>query len=284
MKSKSSKNPKVVGSDNLSPVIPKRFSAMIREINYNTYRAYKMSNDPKPKSRNTKDILNNNYNPMKAPFGLKSKRFQWQSENSQGCLSLTGTFKHYSTNNSTTWRDMMNRTQETKRSRNIGDTKAFNYSIAADINSKRTLTPLRDIIPDGSYHSNYKKKLLRSSSTGSIANLLRRTPGYTTPRVRDRITKESGNIFSTDYNTVVIKRHKSKVNMNELKNDKSFAGNCKIERSLSEFLFEKPDESKNIMNIARRRKLNSNTSDIFNLKKPVNRQQEFIFTYNESQM
>ena len=52
-----------------------------------------------PKSRNPKDILQNEHNPMKAPFGLKSKRFTWQTESSYNSVNeLNGTLKNYSLN------------------------------------------------------------------------------------------------------------------------------------------------------------------------------------------
>ena len=59
---------------NMTPIKPKRFSAMIREIDYNAYRAYKMANeDPKinPKSRNPHDILKNDYNPLTVKASIK---------------------------------------------------------------------------------------------------------------------------------------------------------------------------------------------------------------------
>ena len=100
---------------NMTPIKPKRFSAMIREIDYNAYRAYKMANDdPKvnPKSRNPHDILKNDYNPMQVPFGLKSKRFTWQTEYSYNTINeLNGTLKNYSTPTSATWSELIKRSQ-----------------------------------------------------------------------------------------------------------------------------------------------------------------------------
>ena len=265
-------------NNNLTPIKPKRFSAMIREMDYNAYRAYKMANDEKinnnPKSRNPKDILQNEHNPMKAPFGYKSKRFTWQTESSYNSVNeLNGTLKNYSTPTSATWSELIKRSQSFVKKKNIGSSRAYNYSVMVDINSKRTLNPNSDLIGTDRYLTP-KRKILRSSSTGSIANLLKKTPLEKKIRVRDQVSRENG-VFTTEYYTSnYFRKQKSSVDLNKLKKRGGYAGSCNIERSVDNFLYQTEDDrnrytetrSKSPMSIARRMKLNTNMSDIFNTR------------------
>lgn len=289
-------------NNNLTPIKPKRFSAMIREIDYNAYRAYKMANDENNnnnhKSRNPKDILQNEHNPMKAPFGLKSKRFTWQTESSYNTVNeLNGTLKNYSTPTSATWSELIKRSQSFVKKKNIGSSKAYNYSVMVDINSKRTLNPKSDLIGTDRYLTP-KRKILHSSSTGSIANLLNKTPLEKKIRIRDKASRENG-VFTTEYYTSnYFRRQKSSVDLNKLKKRGGYAGSCNIERSVDDFLYRTEDErnkysetrAKSPMSIARRMKLNTNMSDIFNTKPEKDniytkngKRQQFTFVFSQCQ-
>ena len=284
---------------NMTPIKPKRFSAMIREIDYNAYRAYKMANeDPKinPKSRNPHDILKNDYNPMRVPFGLKSKRFTWQTEYSYNTLNeLNGTLKNYSTASSykapPTWKDLIKRTEPIVKTKNIGSSRAYNYSIMVDINSKRTMNPKNDIIGKEDFLTP-RRKILRSSSTGSICNLLNKTPLNKEIRIRDKSSREHG-VFTTEYyNSNYYRKQKTSVELNAIKRKGDDAGACKIERSIDDFLYRTYDNnrSKTPMSIARRRKINTNMSDIFNTKTEKDniyakngKRKQYTFEFSENQ-
>ena len=101
-----------------TPDNPRRFSTKIRELDYNSYRAYKMSFDEsknnitkKNKNKSTSEILNNNHNINKVPFGLKSKRFDWQANQERNYLDeLYGNNKNYTKRkNSINWEGFLNK-------------------------------------------------------------------------------------------------------------------------------------------------------------------------------
>ena len=96
----------------------KRMSTMIREIDFNAYRAYKNVTNEKGNhtERNPYNILKGGNNMMRFPFGLKEKRFRWQtSKNVAETTELTGTmFKRKDvTSTNGNWSSLINKTEET---------------------------------------------------------------------------------------------------------------------------------------------------------------------------
>ena len=95
----------------------KRISAIIRNIDFNAYRAYKnLTNENGNHSeRNPYNILKGSNNMMKYPFELKEKRFRWQtSKNLAETTELTGTLKERKDITSTNgkWHNLINKTEE----------------------------------------------------------------------------------------------------------------------------------------------------------------------------
>lgn len=90
----------------------KRFSVMMRNIDFNAYRAFKLVNeDEKKTKKNPHEMLTGQHNLMRFPFGLKEKRFRWQTSKNLGeRVELSGTiFKKFDTKPAR-WDDLMQRT------------------------------------------------------------------------------------------------------------------------------------------------------------------------------
>ena len=238
---------------NISPTQnQKRFSASIRELDYNTYRAYKMSVDDQKNNilnhnKSTNEILNNQHNISKVPFGLKSKRFDWQTDIERNFLDeLYGNTKNYNKRkNSENWDDFVNKINKSENkneynienniSRNRKNNYAHTYSTIANLNSKRTLQPQRDIIPDMKKKPS-KKVIYRCSSTGSIINLFNRTPNIKTIPINYNITK-GHNLFSDEFsNRLYYKREKGSVDLDKFKKN-GYAGSTKANKSVDDFLY-----------------------------------------------
>ena len=240
---------------NLSSQNQKRFSASIRELDYNTYRAFKMSideqkNNISKNNKSTNEILNNQHNITKVPFGLKSKRFDWQTDIEKNYLDeLYGNTKDFTKRkNSSTWEDFVNKINKTDNkenniSRNRKNNYAHTYSTITNLNSKRTLQPQRDIIPEMKKKPS-KKVIYRSSSTGSIINLFNRTPNLKQIPVNYNITK-GHNLFSDEFsNPIYYKREKGSVDLNKFKKN-GYAGSIKPNKSVDDFLYNN-DNNNNI--------------------------------------
>ena len=214
-----------------SPSKKKPFSTVIRELDYNSYRAYKMSNDLSlsnnnnsfsslPKSRNIANIiLNSNYkyNAMKIPFGLKSKRFEWQTDHTSNQVQeINGKMKDYTINTSYRRHSPLTTNTNSIRHKILGLNHAHHYAVAADLNTFRTITPERDITQNGTIQPT-KRKVLSSSTTGSISNLLKKTPMNKCIPVRNAIGKESGVFTKEYYNSKYYKRQKTPVNLEKVR-------------------------------------------------------------------
>jgi hypothetical protein len=95
----------------------KRMSAVIRDIDFNAYRAFKNVTNEKGNhsERNPYNILKGGNNLMRFPFGLKEQRFRWQtSKNIAETTELTGTMYRRKDMDSThgKWENLMNKTEE----------------------------------------------------------------------------------------------------------------------------------------------------------------------------
>ena len=96
---------------------PRRVSAIIRDIDLNTYRAFKNVTNEKANhlEKNPYNILKGGNNMMKFPFGLKEKRFRWQTQkNIAETTELTGNMIKRSDVFSShgIWDNLINRTDE----------------------------------------------------------------------------------------------------------------------------------------------------------------------------
>ncbi len=88
---------------------------MMRNIDYNAYRAFKMANneDNSNKKKNAYELFRKEQNSMRFPFDLKEKRFRWQTSKNLGeKWELKGNIvKRVNLNNSAgDWESLMQRT------------------------------------------------------------------------------------------------------------------------------------------------------------------------------
>jgi hypothetical protein len=95
----------------------KRMSALIRDIDFNAYRAFKnvTNENGNHTDRNPYNILKGGNNLMKFPFGLKEKRFRWQTiKNVAETTELTGNMVKRKDKSSTNgvWDNLINKTEE----------------------------------------------------------------------------------------------------------------------------------------------------------------------------
>lgn len=105
--------------DNKSSSVPKRFSVVIRNLDFNAYRAYKNVNETDhTKNKNPYELLHGQNNLMRFPFGLTEKRFRWQLSNNIGELwevqgNMMKRHPKQALNRSTgnLWEDIMDRTE-----------------------------------------------------------------------------------------------------------------------------------------------------------------------------
>ena len=203
---------------------PMKFSTLLREIDFNSYRTTKLALDDfenqnqkeqnhniKYKKENLK-ILNNKYNLVNAPFGNKTKRFKWQTNKNYFYMleELKGKTKKYlNKNNSESCENINN-------NKKIKNNFAHNFWMFNNLNTKRIIEPQKDLIPNLNNHQK-KKKILRNSSTGSIINLIEKTPLYIIPKTRNKIT-EDNKIFSKEFFTYNdFKKSKKSVDLNKYK-------------------------------------------------------------------
>ena len=229
----------------ITPENPRRFSATIRELDLNSYRAYKMSIDEqknnilKINNKSTSEILNNQHNIMKVPFGLKSKRFDWQTDIERNYLDeLNGNNKNYNKRKNTlNWEEFLNKKEINDKTNNINKNNyAHIYSTILNLNSKRTIQPQRDIIPEIKTKAS-KKFINRSSSTGSIISLFNRTPNIKNIPINENITK-GNNLFSDEFfNGFFFKKSKRSVDLDKFKKN-GYAGLTKEKKSDDSFLYK----------------------------------------------
>ena len=229
----------------ITPENPRRFSATIRELDLNSYRAYKMSIDEqknnilKINNKSTSEILNNQHNIMKVPFGLKSKRFDWQTDIERNYLDeLNGNNKNYNKRKNTlNWEEFLNKKEINNKTNNINKNNyAHIYSTILNLNSKRTIQPQRDIIPEIKKKAS-KKFINRSSSTGSIISLFNRTPNIKNIPINENITK-GNNLFSDEFfNGFFFKKSKRSVDLDKFKKN-GYAGLTKEKKSDDSFLYK----------------------------------------------
>lgn len=96
------------------------------------------------------------------------------------------------------------------------------------MNGKRTLDPSKDLFSSNEDISMIKykcKSLKKNGSVGSLSALIKRTPSLKKIRTRNAITKDSG-LFTKEYNTVnPVYKHKTFVNIEEMKQKGGYAGN-----------------------------------------------------------
>ena len=227
-----------------TPDNPRRFSTKIRELDYNSYRAYKMSFDEsknnitkKNKNKSTSEILNNNHNINKVPFGLKSKRFDWQANQERNYLDeLYGNNKNYTKRkNSINWEGFLNKETNDDINNIKRNNYAHIYSTIINLNSKRTIQPQRDIIPEIKKKPS-KKVIYKSSSTGNIISLFNKTPIIKNIPVNDNITK-GNKLFSYEFfNGNFFQKSKGSVDLEKFKNN-GYAGLKKKKKSDDYFLY-----------------------------------------------
>ena len=227
-----------------TPDNPRRFSTKIRELDYNSYRAYKMSFDEsknnitkKNKNKSTSEILNNNHNINKVPFGLKSKRFDWQANQERNYLDeLYGNNKNYTKRkNSINWEGFLNKETNNDINNIKRNNYAHIYSTIINLNSKRTIEPQRDIIPEIKKKPS-KKVIYKSSSTGNIISLFNKTPIIKNIPVKDNITK-GNKLFSYEFfNDNFFQKSKGSVDLEKFKNN-GYAGLTKEKKSDDYFLY-----------------------------------------------
>ena len=87
-------------------------------------------------NKSTNEILNNQHNITKVPFGLKSKRFDWQTDIERNFLDeLYGNTKNYNKRkNSENWDDFVNKINKSENKNeynienNISRNRKNNYS------------------------------------------------------------------------------------------------------------------------------------------------------------
>ena len=227
-----------------TPDNPRRFSTKIRELDYNSYRAYKMSFDEsknnitkKNNNKSTSEILNNNHNIKKVPFGLKSKRFDWQTNQERNYLDeLYGNNKNYTKRkNSLNWEGFLNKETNDDINNIKRNNYAHIYSTIINLNSKRTIEPQRDIIPEIKKKPS-KKVIYKSSSTGNIISLFNKTPIIKNIPVNDNITK-GNKLFSYEFfNGNFFQKSKGSVDLEKFKNN-GYAGLTKEKKSDDYFLY-----------------------------------------------
>ena len=202
---------------------PMKFSTLLREIDFNSYRTTKLALDDlenqnqkeqnlhiKYKKENL-NILNNKNNLISAPFGNKSKRFKWQTNKNYFYMmdELKGKTKKYLNKNNLESCENIN-------PKIIKNNFAHNFWMFNNMNTKRIIEPQKDLIPNPNYHQK-KRKIFRNSSTGSIINLIEKTPLYIIPKTRNKITQDN-KIFSKEFFTYNdFKKSKKSVDLNKYK-------------------------------------------------------------------
>ena len=227
-----------------TPDNPRRFSTKIRELDFNSYRAYKKSFDEsknnitkKNNNKSTSEIFNNNHNIKKVPFGLKSKRFDWQTNQERNYLDeLYGNNKNYTKRkNSINWEGFLNKETNDDINNIKRNNYAHIYSTIINLNSKRTIEPQRDIIPEIKKKPS-KKVIYKSSSTGNIISLFNKTPIIKNIPVNDNITK-GNKLFSYEFfNGNFFQKSKGSVDLEKFKNN-GYAGLTKEKKSDDYFLY-----------------------------------------------
>ena len=202
---------------------PMKFSTLLREIDFNSYRTTKLALDDfenqnpkeqnphiKYKNENLK-ILNNKNNLVNAPFGNKTKRFKWQTNKNFFYMmdELKGKTKKYLNKNNLESCENINH-------KKIKNNFAHNFWMFNNLNTKRIIEPQKDLIPNQNKYQK-KRKIFRNSSTGSIINLIEKTPLYIIPKTRNKIT-EDNKIFSKEFFTYNdFKKSKKSVDLNKYK-------------------------------------------------------------------
>ena len=226
-----------------NPDNPRRFSTKIRELDFNSYR-YKKSFDEsknnitkKNNNKSTSEIFNNNHNIKKVPFGLKSKRFDWQTNQERNYLDeLYGNNKNYAKRKkSINWEGFLNKETNDDINNIKRNNYAHIYSTIINLNSKRTIEPQRDIIPEIKKKTS-KKVIYKSSSTGNIISLFNKTPIIKNIPVKDNITK-GNKLFSYEFfNDNFFQKSKGSVDLEKFKNN-GYAGLTKEKKSDDYFLY-----------------------------------------------
>ena len=226
-----------------TPDNPRRFSTKIRELDFNSYR-YKKSFDEsknnitkKNNNKSTSEIFNNNHNIKKVPFGLKSKRFDWQTNQERNYLDeLYGNNKNYAKRKkSINWEGFLNKETNDDINNIKRNNYAHIYSTIINLNSKRTIEPQRDIIPEIKKKPS-KKVIYKSSSTGNIISLFNKTPIIKNIPVKDNITK-GNKLFSYEFfNGNFFQKSKGSVDLEKFKNN-GYAGLTKEKKSDDYFLY-----------------------------------------------
>ena len=163
-----------------STMLSKKFSVTLKNIDFNAYRAYKLVNDEERKGKhfNPHEVLKGEHNPMRFPFGLTEKRFRWQTTKNLGeKCELDGTMvRRYSQGNIKTcsdWPSFMEKTPLIEeKHKTCSSTRASSYKYSQNRITGRT------ILPDScqEHYQMRKSSLNRSLATGSISNLLEKTP------------------------------------------------------------------------------------------------------------
>ncbi|MCQ2816277.1 MAG: hypothetical protein MJ252_03325 [archaeon] len=317
---------------NLNPSKINQVEHALYSMDTNAYRSYLMSNDFKRNQSYTpnptpmknlflsnlplNDFIHQKYDPMKIPFGYKSKRFHYQrkSKDFEG-LELNGNLKKYYPNEKYKSFNFADLSKGEEEKKNIGHTRAYNAFYLSNMNSYRTMDGSKDILKTEAPVAR-KKFYLRSSSTGSIKGLLDKTPLEPKIRRRFRCSKENG-IFSERFFTDnTFRRQKSAVNFDKIKNNGVSAGaygstGHRLEGYAQDYSFydatkhadnilnqenkaldnynRNNNNVRNNINHARRVKILSNMSDIFNIKgnvRPNNTKKgrrQYTYLYEESQ-
>lgn len=263
------------------------------------------------------DLIRKKYDPMKIPFGYKAKRFILQNNNSE-IFNLNGTHRKYfpmKRNRSYVVKSLINRSETDnnyEKPKHIGESKAYNQLVLNNINTFRTIQPDKDMFSpiQPTFHS--KRFLHRSQSTGSIKSLIDKTP--TNPKIKTRLrnTKENGIFTQEFYKDTSFKRQKKTVDWKNIKKPgECIAGDIGIKGhgitgfhqfysyygpssdadnllSSSNNNYQRTDnQSNNILNYARRKKIMSNMSDIFNVKSNVNHcngnRRQYTYCFEEEQ-
>jgi hypothetical protein len=170
---------------------PKRFSVALRNIDFNAYRAFKIAEDEVEdpnllyKRKNPYEMLHHGgHNLMRFPFGLKEKRFRWQTNKNLGekCELKGNTKKYHNKNNSVgDWEALMNKTSEEIKPKKLSSNKAASYKFQENKNSSRIFAPELDHSTDEQINPRNGRRSVadetkRSTATGSLSNLLGKTP------------------------------------------------------------------------------------------------------------
>lgn len=161
----------------------KKMSLMMRNIDYNAYRGFKLSQETQEnKKPNLKELVSTHFTnngSMRFPFGLTEERFRWQTNKNIGeKKELTGKLVRRNSDGvskKSDWKSLMDKTQDLDTSTNISKNRASSYKYRIEKNSTRTIVPSSDYTLE-SYHT---RKNIRSNSTaiGGISDLLEKTPG-----------------------------------------------------------------------------------------------------------